>query len=170
MGVDMSEITEEKIVIEVPSESIDSVDIQLPAWVGELSVFGVTVGSAFGIVSVIARKWLAYSPIVRRLFPGAFAGSWDEKVDQIAGFIKGSDIRFVGVPDEEIKQALKDPAQVAKLLTTGAKLKTEPDPQVSLVSHIAIENEPEPDPVEEYPNQRLWELINATRDEKKNNA
>lgn len=133
-------------IVEVPVGSLDGLVITVPAWVGEFAVVGVTAGSAFALVERAAHKWLRYSPLLRRLFPKWFAGSWDEHVDTLARFIKGSDLRFSQVPEEEIKEVIQDPALTAKLLTTGAKLA--PDAAVSMVAthlHVAEEKPPELD-------------------------
>lgn len=148
-------------IVEIPAGSLEGVDIALPGAVGELAVFGLTVGAALAIVERAAHKWLKYSPVVRRLFPKWFAGDWDEYVDSVARFIKGSDVRFIKTPQAEIKSALKDPEVAAKLLTSGAKLSAGPEEGIgrSSVSHVVIQDEKK----EEYPNQKLWDLLRFNR-------
>jgi len=159
---------ENTAVIEIPTGALDGIVINIPTWVGEVSAFGITAGATFAVVEMVAHKWLRYSPLLRRLFPKVFAGSWDEYVDEVAKFIKGSDVRFIDTPEKEIKAVVKDPDKVAQLLTTGAKLASIPEsgsPGLgrSTVSHVEIEPEKAP---EAYPNQWLWDRVNLARKKK----
>jgi len=63
----------------------------------------------------LAGFWVEWRGTLRRLFPRAFAGSWDERwLDPVAEWLSGK----TGYPVQEVREVLRDPVVAAAATTS----------------------------------------------------